>query len=60
MSCLPCFPANALGQVTRYNEVDEDAWDSDGTHTHTSLPTSTVCSWRTGRCFFQLPADVSE
>jgi len=37
--------------VTRHNEVDEDAWDSDGTHTHThtSLPTASTVRPRRSR-----------
>jgi hypothetical protein len=42
-----------MRQVTTRNEVDEDAWDSDGTHTHTSAVTgSTVRERRSWAVFF--------
>ena len=51
-----CSAAPFTHQVTTRNEVDEDAWDSDGAHTHTSVVTGStvrVClpaatGWATG------------
>ena len=50
------LPLLSRPQVTTRNEVDEDAWDSDGAHTHTSVVTGStvrVCllpaaGWATG------------
>jgi hypothetical protein len=39
LTCALCpFPC----KVTTRNEVDEDAWDSDGAHTHTSVVTGST------------------